>query len=300
MERRQFLASAGLSGLALAIRPESFSRTLSTAEGFTELRRGAGIFEDRGGTIGWLVTAEGTVVVDTQFADTAAVCLEGIRSRSQRDIDVVINTHHHGDHTGGNAVFAPVARQLVGHWNVPGLQREAAQRGGSAEVPVVPRTTFRDEWRMDLRSATVSAVHMGPAHTGGDIVVFFEEAGVVHMGDLVFNRRPPFIDRPGGASISGWIDVLEQSHERFVEDTLFVFGHAGAGHPVVGKRDDLLAMRDYLYALLTYATEQRTAGKSEEGAAQAVHVPGFESWGVPDRPQAVQANIRAAYQEVAG
>ncbi len=293
---------AGTSAAALGAGPVLGARASGRlVEGFTDLRRGAGLFVGRGGTIGWLVTTDGAVVVDTQFPDTAAVCLEGISARSGRtEVDLVINTHHHGDHTGGNGVFAPVARQMVGHWNVPGLQRAAAERSGAAEPPVVPVVTFRSEWRMDLGSEAVSAVHLGPAHTGGDIVVLFERAGVVHMGDLVFNRRPPFIDRPGGASIAGWIGVLEQVSDRFGDDALFVFGHAGEGHPVTGGRDDVLAMRDFLTALLAFVQGERADGKSEEDAARAVHVPGFESWSIPDRPQGIQACIRVAYQELGG
>lgn len=302
MDRRTFVRMVGVSGAVLA----AGSRAVTGGErrlreGFTALRGGAGLFAGRGGTIGWLVGPDVTVVVDTQFPDTAADCLQGIQQRAGRTaVDVVVNTHHHGDHTGGNRVFAPVSDQVVGHWNVPGLQRAAAERSGSAEAPVVPTTVFRSEWRMDFGSEAVSAVHLGPAHTGGDIVVAFERADVVHVGDLVFNRRPPFIDRAGGASIAGWIGVLEQVHGRFTNDTVFVFGHAGEGYPVTGGRADLLAMRDYLAALLEFARKQREGGKSEEEAAAAEQVPGFEAWSVPGRPQAVQACIRAAYQELGG
>src|SRR5262245_56021149 len=82
---------------------------------FTPLRRNVGIFHQRGGTIGWLVNRDGVLVVDTQFADTAPNFLAGLKTRTPRTIDVVINTHHHPDHTGGNGVLRAAARQLVAH-----------------------------------------------------------------------------------------------------------------------------------------------------------------------------------------
>ena len=82
---------------------------------FTPLRRNVGIFHQRGGTIGWLLNSDGLLVVDSQFADTAPNLLSGLKERSQRQIDVLINSHHHPDHTGGNGVLRPAAKQIVAH-----------------------------------------------------------------------------------------------------------------------------------------------------------------------------------------
>src|SRR5690606_7740412 len=155
--------------------------------------------------------------------------------------DVVVNTHHHGDHTGGNPVFKPAAKAIVGHANVPELQRAAAARANQpAGNLVVPDTTFADTWRTTLGGEVVSARYFGPAHTKGDIVVTFERANVVHMGDLMFNRIYPAIDRPGGASIRGWIGVLEKVAADYPADAIYIFGHANPRAPVSGKRGELL------------------------------------------------------------
>ena len=82
---------------------------------FTPLRRNVGIFTERGGAIGWLANSSGVLVVDTQFADTAPHFLDGLKQRTPRQIDVVVNTHHHPDHTGGNTVMKAAARQIVAH-----------------------------------------------------------------------------------------------------------------------------------------------------------------------------------------
>src|SRR5687767_9576140 len=83
---------------------------------FTDLRRNVGIFTGRGGTVGFLINLGGVVVVDTQYPQTAQLCLDGLKTRaSNRGIDVVLNTHHHGDHTGGNGVFRAAAKKIVAH-----------------------------------------------------------------------------------------------------------------------------------------------------------------------------------------
>ena len=83
---------------------------------FTEIRRGAGFFTGRGGTIGYLINSGGVVVVDSQFPDSAKLCVEGLKERSKnRPVDRLINTHHHGDHSGGNIAFKGVAKKVVAH-----------------------------------------------------------------------------------------------------------------------------------------------------------------------------------------
>ena len=175
---------------------------------FTPLRRNIGIFHQRGGTIGWLINRDGLLVVDSQFADTAPNLLSGLKERSPRAIDVLINSHHHPDHTGGNGVLRPSAKQIVAHVRSKENQRAAAERS-KAEV-TLPDVTFPDTWSVTLGDETVRARHWGPAHTGGDASIHFEQANVVHLGDLLNNRGYPNVDAPAGASVHGWIRVLEQ------------------------------------------------------------------------------------------
>src|SRR3990167_379750 len=184
--RRELLQAGSLAALAAAL---AGSRALSAQQPstpppaappaldpkFTELRGGVGIFTARGGTIGWYAAGETLVVVDTQFPDSAALCLQGLRQRSPRPLAAVINTHHHPDHTAGNGVFSPETLQIVAHTNVPELQRRAAeQRQLGAQT--YPTTTFSESLRLDLGSEILSCRHFGPAHTGGDIEVLFERA----------------------------------------------------------------------------------------------------------------------------
>ncbi|MEM6645765.1 MAG: MBL fold metallo-hydrolase [Bacteroidota bacterium] len=266
MNRRRFLTStAVLAASSLAVPHMTWAQRRDT---FTEIRRGVGIYENRGGTIGWLVRPDALVVVDSQFPEQAEQCWMGLRTRTDHDLDLLINTHHHGDHTAGNAFFRTQARQIVGHANVPELMQAAAQRardnGRDAADPVVPSTTYTSEWRMDVGDEVVRMRHHGPAHTRGDSVVFFENANVVHMGDLMFNRRQPFIDLGGGANTKGWIDTLTTVYDTYDAETVFIFGHSNSEYPVTGGIADIAAMRSFFEALRTYVEAGVKAGKSVE------------------------------------
>ena len=244
---------------------------------FTPLRRNVGIFNQRGGTIGWLVSPDGLLVVDTQFADTAPNLLAGLKERSSRSIDVLINSHHHPDHTGGNGVLRPVAKQIVAHVRSSENQKAQAER---AKVPTtLPDVTFPDTWSVTLGDETIRAKHWGPAHTGGDVAVHFEQANVVHLGDLLNNRGYPNVDAPAGASVHGWMQVLEKMAAAYPADALYVFGHAEAGHPFIGTRTDLLYQRDYFTAVVATARDARRAGKSRDELAKTEVLPKFDHFG---------------------
>lgn len=270
MHRRRFMVTTTGTLLAAASGP-----LWSQSSSFTELRRGVGIFQSRGGTIGWLANDDAVVVIDSQFPDTARQCADGLQQRSSRRWDAVFNTHHHGDHTGGNGVFASSTDRIIAHRRVPILLRQAAARQPDNPPPTPPNETFDTEFRLDLGNETVTARYFGPAHTSGDSVIHFEQANVAHMGDLVFNRALPFIDRDAGASIAGWAGVLEQVAAKYPADTVFIFGHGSNRHGVVGGRDDLLVERDFLTALLETVRKDVGAGKSREEITGRESLPGF-------------------------
>lgn len=251
------------------------------------IRGDVGFWTARGGTIGWLINPAGAVAVDSQFPDPAALCVEHLLKTSGKpEIAALINTHHHGDHTAGNTVFRPKTKQIVAHANVPKYLKNAEPGFDQ---------TFTDSWSMEHGGETVSVTHYGPAHTGGDAVIRFEKANVAHMGDLMFNRLHPVIDRTNGASIANWIVVLQKVASELPADTIYIFGHAAEGRDVTGSRADLQHHAHYLEALLAYVGGQIKAGRTrEEVLASKDIIEGFEDYGplIP-RP------LGAAYDEVA-
>jgi len=315
--RRQFLTT---SSMALAAAAAGSSRLFARAAlaagssgqaappaapptAFAALRGTIGTFVGQGGTIAYHIGKDGVVVVDAQMPPTAQIALDGIRQRAGgRTIDILVNTHHHGDHTAGNAVFRPAVKKILAHVNVPNLQREAAARqaagrqGAPAPEVVVADATFVNTWEEDVGGERLALKYYGAAHTSGDAVVTFVKADVVHVGDLVFNRTHPFIDRPAGASIAGWITVLERAAADHGDRTAFVFGHGAPKFGITGTRADLMHMRDYLTALLDFVRGEMKAGKPKDEVVKiAVALPGFADHG-PLIPRV----LTAAYEELAG
>ena len=261
---------------------------------FQEVRRNVSVFTARGGTIGLLATPDAVVVVDSQFADTAALFLEGLKPRTSRKIDLLINSHHHGDHTGGNKVLQPSVAKIVAHANVPGLQRKAAAAAKSEANQAYADTTFEKDWKASVGGEVVSARYYGAAHTGGDIVITFQQANVAHMGDLMSYQRNPRADRPAGASIRNWIPVLENTVKDHSADTIYIFGHSKAGERVTGSGKDLLELRDYFTAMLDFTSKAIAAGRPMAEVVKTAAIPGFE------RYEGTPAALQAAYEELGG
>ncbi|HEY7766773.1 MBL fold metallo-hydrolase [Longimicrobium sp.] len=319
--RRDFLAtSAALTLGALLGRPLHALSSRSAQAAFTPIRRNVGTFTMRGGTVGWLVNARGVAVVDTQFPAEARALLAGLQERSRgRGVDVLLNTHHHGDHTGGNGVFRGVARRVVAHSMADQHMRRAPQPARQAQPaqqppaqpaspqqqtqppppePLYPDTTFTHSWSTEVGDERIVARHHGRGHTSGDAVITFERANVVHMGDLAFHRRHPVVDRAAGASMRNWARILEEVVSAHGPDTIYIFGHAGEGLPVTGTSADLLRFRDYLRAVLAFVERHVAAGRSrDEILAMRAPLAGFEAWG-PFGQAGPRDPVSAAHEEV--
>ncbi len=264
---------------------------------FTPLRRDVGIFTGRGGTIGWLITPEAVVIVDAQFPDTAAICLDGVKTRSSHPIDLLINTHHHGDHTAGNIVFHPQVAHILAQERVPALQKTAATERKNLDEQVYADQTFATTWEQEFGHERVRLQYYGPGHTSGDAVITFVRANVVHMGDLMFRGMHPFVDRPAGASIRNWIATLEQVQKAHARDTIYVFGHAMEGLGVSGTSAELAAMRDYFTAVLDNVQHGIAAGKSRDEIVALAALPHFESY-YSFAPKALGDVLGVAFDEL--
>ena len=296
MNRLDFLKHLGLLSAGAAILPTNFSSIKQSP--FTELRGGIGMFSMQGGTIGWYTTDGAIVVIDSQFPDPARAFVEGISAFGTGPQKVLFNSHHHGDHTGGNLVFENDGYTIIAQKNVPALQRTAAQNSDNEANQAYAATTFENEFSFDAGDETINAKYYGPAHTKGDSVIWFENANIAHMGDLVFNRLYPFIDRNGGAMISGWINLLETVAAKANSETLFIFGHGKPEFGVTGSREDLLHKRDVLSHLLEYTQKGIDAGRSREEITSRTSFDEFPEHISPSNFLSLPRNLDVAWLEL--
>lgn len=264
MNRRKFIQNAALGTAgATLLTPQLFARLLyKDPFEMRELRGGVGIFTERGGTIAYLQTKDGISVVDTQFPEQSTHLIEALKKTSGKPFKHVINTHHHGDHSSGNIAFKGIAEHFVAHQNSKKNQLATAEKSNSVDKNVFPDVIFSDTWKGKSGKETIKMHYFGAGHTDGDSFVHFQKANIVHTGDMLFNRRHPYIDRSAGASVVSWIDVLEKAANKFDSDTLYVFGHSGDGFDITGKKADLMAFREYLQQAHDFVAKQKAAGKS--------------------------------------
>ncbi len=300
--RRHFLTAS-----SFALAGTAFGRVPLIAQGgqpqtpaptvFTDLRRNVGFFTGRGGTIGWLASNAGGVAVDAQFPDTAKACVEGLQQKSPKGIQLLINTHYHGDHTAGNVAFRSAVKQIVQQERCAKLHRETTEKAGTSAQQAYADITFGESWSQDVGDEKMWGYYYGPGHTGGDAVIVFERANVVHMGDLMFNRLHPRVDGPSGASIKNWISILERVAKRHANAT-FIFGHAKAGQPVTGPAKELLYFRDYLTAVLQLVQKGIAAKQSKEEIAKAQEIPGFAEHASQGTVLTIAGVLNSAYDEL--
>lgn len=296
MQRRTFLKTTAITAGALTLLSKHSLATLlaDPAYQFKPLRNNMGIFTEKGGTIAWLSNKEGIVVVDAEFPDTAPHVIAELQKLSDKPFNWLINTHHHGDHTSGNIAFKGLVKNVAAHENSLTNQKNVAVKSNTEDKQLYPDTTFAKEWKMKAGDEKIHAYYWGPGHTNGDAMIHFENANIVHTGDLVFNRRYPVIDRGAGASIRNWAVVLEHAQKQFDKDTLFVFGHAFDPEKVTGSMDDIKAMQNYMVKLVEFVQGEIKAGKTKDEIAMATAIPGVTDW----QGNGIKTSLNAAYDEL--
>lgn len=296
MHRRKFLSNSLLSAGALALGGnKGFAALLADpAYQFKPLRGNVGMFAEQGGTIAWLVNNDGIVVVDAEFPDPAKHLIAELQKKSDKPFNWLINTHHHGDHTAGNISFKGIVKNVAAHANSLANQHAVAAKSNSEEKQLYPDTTFTTQWKIKAGDETIHAYYWGPGHTNGDAMIHFENANIVHTGDLVFNRRYPVIDPSAGASVRNWSVVLAQAQKQFSKDTMFVFGHAFDPQKVTGTMDDIKAMQNYMERLVDFVGAQIKAGKTKDELLTATSIPGVTEW----QGNGIKTSLSVAFDEL--
>ncbi len=295
MHRRTFIKQSTFTLGALTISQHlSLKWLVQDPFKITMLRNDVGIFTERGGTIAFLLSNDGIVVVDSQFPDQSKNLIGELKKRSEKPFRKLINTHHHGDHSGGNIAFKGLVDHVLAHANSKSNQERVARDQKSEDKQYFPTQTFTDAWSESIGKEKINMHYFGAAHTNGDSLVHFQHANIVHLGDLLFNRRHPFIDRSSGANIKNWMTVMDKAVKTFDRKTMYIYGHAAEGYNVTGTRDDLEKFRDYLGKLLKFTESEIKAGKTKEDILKNTALPGENEW----KGDGFQRPLQAAYEEL--
>ncbi|MBI3414471.1 MAG: MBL fold metallo-hydrolase [Verrucomicrobia bacterium] len=173
-----------------------------------------------GGNIGVSVGPDGILIVDDQFAPLAPKIEAALKQLNPGRLKFVLNTHYHGDHTGGNAHFGQQA-QIIAHTNV---RRRLGGKPGDSK-PELPVITFDDSLSVWFNGEEIKLAHVPPAHTDSDSIVHFTDANVIHFGDTFFSGRFPNIDLGGGGDVRGYIRNVEDAIKKVPADAKLIPGH---------------------------------------------------------------------------
>ncbi|NNM35201.1 MAG: MBL fold metallo-hydrolase [Gemmatimonadetes bacterium] len=247
-----------------------------------------------GGNIGLSVGDDGAFVVDDQFAPLTEKILAAIGEVTTEPVRWVLNTHWHGDHTGGNENLGEAGAMIVAHKNVyrrmnPAAFSDLVGRSGQAPAKALPVVTFEQGVEFHWNGRDIEVSHVSRAHTDGDAIVHFPWANAFHMGDTFFRDRFPFVDVNSGGGIEGVIDAANFVLARSDESTRIIPGHGPLSTP-----DDLRRYRDMLETVRLRVSALMAAGRTEDQVLEADPAGDLgPEWGADP-----EAFIRAVYQSL--
>ena len=260
-----------------------FTVTAQDRLSIAEVKDGLHVITGPGGNIGVRVTAEGVILIDDKYPQDFDEIQSLVATVSDLPVKYVINTHHHGDHSGSNASFLQVA-DVITHKNA----RDNMIRGDQ-DGP--PRLIYTDQTSVFLGGVEVRAYYMGRGHTNGDSVVYFPDLKTVHGGDLLHGTAP-FIDYANGGSSRGWVNTMNNILS-------LDWNTAIPGHGEVMDRRDVLNFRNQMEAVRIRMAELVRQGLVAGDASEAIKDPNL-SWTQAENGLFMNRSIPGFYEEIAG
>jgi glyoxylase-like metal-dependent hydrolase (beta-lactamase superfamily II) len=244
---RVTLAALAVAGLWIAWAQQQQPQPPITMEKVTD---NLWVIMQHGGNVAVMPTSEGVILVDDKFAQDAPEIVAKVKSLTDKPIRYVLNTHQHGDHTGGNeALMAQNAQVLI--------TKRARANMVEGKQPGLPQITFNDETQVFLGGKEVDAKYVGRGHTNGDAVVYFPSERVLHTGDLFVSSGAPFCDTANGGSIKDWDATIRKALELDFDTVI-------PGHGAVVKKADLQKWVNTLATIRGRVKTACTAGGSPE------------------------------------
>jgi len=228
----------------------------------------------RGGNIGLTVGDDGAAIIDDQFADMVPKIRSAVALLSEKPVRFVINTHLHGDHTGGNDAFGAAGAVIIAQDNVRKRLLNPAVNPATNETPparaALPIVTFADSATLHFNDDDLEFTHLPNAHTETDIIVRFRKANVLHMGDC-FVGGFPFIDGSNGGTLDGFIKAHETVLATIDDNTKLIRGHGP-----LGNKAELQAYHDMLVVVRDRIAKLVKAGKTQDQVVEARPTKEFE------------------------
>lgn len=229
-----------------------------------------------GGNIGVSVGADGILIVDDQYAPLADKIKAALKSLGEGKLKFILNTHWHGDHTGGNIVFGPEA-PVIAHTNVRKRLQEGMttpRKVDPAKKEALPVITFDQSVSIHFNGEEIRVLHFPHGHTDGDAVIFFTSSNVVHMGDDFFNGMFPFIDIDSGGDVDGYVKNVGEVLAKLPAGAKII-----PGHGPLATADDLKKFHQMLVATTGIVRDKVAAGKTLD-QIKAEGLPAeWNSWG---------------------
>jgi glyoxylase-like metal-dependent hydrolase (beta-lactamase superfamily II) len=258
--------------------PGTAQQDFSSVEiGVTRVADGIYMLTGSGGNIGLSVGADGAFIVDDQYAPLTDKIKAAISTVTDEPVRWVLNTHWHGDHTGGNENMGSGGAFIVAHDNVYKRMNPAEFAdlvGNSQQSPAValPVVTFDRTLTLHWNDEDVFAFHVENSHTDGDVIVYYRGANVVHMGDTFFNGRYPFIDVDSGGNVEGMIASSRRVLGMIDGNTRLI-----PGHGALAGRAELAAYRDMLTTVRDRVARLIREGRSQDQAVAANPTASFDA-----------------------
>lgn len=212
-----------------------------------------------GGNIGVSIGEDGIFVIDDQFAPLSDKILEAIKNLSDKPLKFLVNTHWHGDHTGGNENMSKAGATIIAHNNVKTRLLNPRRDGSNNPKKALPVITFKEQLYITINNEPIGVFHVANAHTDGDAMLYFTESNVLHTGDTYFKGRYPYIDLNSGGSVKGYIEAVKRGFILVDDRTKIIPGHGS-----VSNKEEYRSFLKMLETLNENISNAITNGKTEE------------------------------------
>jgi glyoxylase-like metal-dependent hydrolase (beta-lactamase superfamily II) len=254
------------------------------------------VIEGQGGNIGMIYGNDGILLIDDQFEEGVPSLLKDIKNISKKPIKYLVNTHHHDDHTGGNALIAKEGTIIFSHDNVRNRIEEKIKSSNDKKIDtdILPIITVSDNMTFHFNDEKILVFHVHKAHTDGDMMVYFTNSNVLHTGDIFFNEKYPFIDLDSGGSLKGVLNALDKILMIADENTKII-----PGHGKLASINDVKYTRSMLNYLINRVKHFVVNLKTEdEIVAMKEITKKYDDKGYGDGFISTEKMIRTVYKEV--